>query len=139
MKKAYIYILLISHFIALNIHAQSKDEESKDGRYWAEQHLKRVLADSQLPNAHINHSLILKDSITAINVVEPILFSTFGKDDIIGERPYSIYFIDHYWVISGTLFHPKDKPGEITVVFGGVFSIIIDAFDCRVIELRHGK
>ncbi|MBI4945999.1 MAG: hypothetical protein HY840_06320 [Bacteroidetes bacterium] len=38
--------------------------------------------------------------------------------------------MDNYWVISGTMkeLHP-----------GGTFLIIIDARDCRVIKITHGK
>jgi len=54
---------------------------------------------------------VMPDKQTAIAVVEPILFKIYGKDQIIGERPYLIDLVDGYWIVSGTL---KEEPGYIS-------------------------
>ena len=97
---------------------------------YAEKELKLALTDKTIHNVIGNNNIILKDSLTAIKIIEPILFSIYGKDNITEQRPYSVYFIDNYWVINGTMkkVHP-----------GGVFSIIIDARNCQVIRITHGK
>ncbi|HNI44451.1 MAG TPA: YbbC/YhhH family protein, partial [Chitinophagales bacterium] len=77
-----------------------------------------------------NKTAIIKDSLTAINVAEPILFSIYGKDNITKQRPYEVYFKDNYWLITGTL--PSGWKG-------GTFLIIIDSRDCKVIRISHGK
>jgi hypothetical protein len=96
----------------------------------AEQELQSSLVDSSKHNLIHNNTAIIKDSVTAINVAEPILFSIYGKENIINQRPYEIYFKDNYWLIEGTL--PSGMKG-------GTFSIIIDARDSKVIRITHGK
>jgi NTF2 fold immunity protein of polymorphic toxin system component len=87
-----------------------------------------------------NNKQILVDSVvgdkeTAIAVAEPILFKIYGKDHILGEKPYLIELVDGYWLISGLL--PKAKPGQL--IFGDTFFIILSAKDGRVIKLVHYK
>jgi len=74
--------------------------------------------------------LLLPDSIIAMQVAEPILFRTYGKKNILPQRPYEVYLIDQYWVIQGTL--PRGSKG-------GTFLLILDARNSRVIELTHDK
>jgi hypothetical protein len=100
------------------------------GKSFAKQELKLALTDKPQYNVIDNKTVIIKDSLTAINIAEPILFSIYGKDNITNQRPYEIYFIDDYWVISGTL--PKEY-------LGGTFSIIIDSRNCETIRITHGK
>lgn len=109
---------------------QTKGDRTILGRSYAEQELKSALTDKSLYNAIDNKTSILKDSLTAVNVAEPILFNIYGKDNIIKQRPYEIYFIDSYWVIGGTL--PKEY-------LGGTFLIIINSRDCKIIRITHGK
>lgn len=73
---------------------------------------------------------LIKDKKTAIAVAEAILFKVYGEENIKGQRPYGVYKIDHYWVLTGIL------PEEYV---GGVFEIAIDPNDARVIGLTHGK
>jgi hypothetical protein len=77
---------------------------------------------------------VIPDKQTAIAVVEPILFKIYGKEQIVGERPYVIDLVDGYWIIYGAL---KELPGQI--VMGGTFLIVLSAKDGRVIKLTHGK
>lgn len=80
---------------------------------------KQILVDKVIP-----------DEATAIAVAEPILFKIYGRDQIIGEKPYTISSVDGYWMLSGSL-----AKGYL----GGVFFIILSAKDGRVIKLTHGK
>lgn len=94
---------------------------------------KKELQVALINNAKSNYidlkNVIIKDSITAIAVAEPILFGIYGKEDIIDEKPYKIFHIDTYWILEGTLHDDM----------GGVFLIIIDERDARIIKLIHGK
>lgn len=74
--------------------------------------------------------MLISDSITAVQVAEPILFKVYGKANITNEQPYETYLINHYWVIIGTL--PKGW-------LGGTFLLVLDAQDGRIIKLTHGK
>ena len=119
-------------FLALTINAcgQTKNNHNRLGKIYAEQELKSALNNKAQHNVIDNVNLIIKDSLTAINIVEPILFSIYGKDNIVRQRPYEIFLIDSYWVINGTL--PKGY-------LGGTFLIIIDAKNSKVIRISHGK
>lgn len=100
------------------------------GKSHAEKELKSALSDRTQHNVIDNNTVIIKDSVTAINAAEPILFSIYGKDIITYQRPYEMYFIDNYWIISGTL--PKNY-------VGGAFLIIMDARNSRILRITHGK
>jgi hypothetical protein len=100
------------------------------GRTQAEKILASALTDSSQHNVIDNKQELIKDSTTALEIVEPILFSTYGQKEIRRQRPYEIYHLDHYWLIMGTL--PKDW-------LGGTFLIIVDARNSRIIRLTHGK
>ncbi|WP_410779748.1 NTF2 fold immunity protein [Hymenobacter negativus] len=63
-------------------------------------------------------------------MLEPVLFRIYGRENIVKQRPYERYLIDHYWVVSGTL--PEDW-------VGGTFMIIMDARNSQVIRLTHGR
>ena len=96
----------------------------------AEKELKLALSKESQHNVINNKSVLIKDSSTAINVAEPILFSIYGRENIESEKPYETYLIDNYWVIAGTL--PEDSSG-------GTFLIIIDARNSQVLKITHGK
>ena len=100
------------------------------GKSHAESELKLALSKESQHNVIDNKSAIIKDSSTAIKIVEPILFSIYGKDNIESQKPYGSYLIENYWVINGTL--PKD-------MLGGTFLIIIDARNSKVLKITHGK
>jgi hypothetical protein len=127
MKLIYFLTILTISFSACG---QSKPDRQILGRKLAEQELKSTLSDKSLHNVVINKENIIKDSLTAINIAEQILFGIYGKDQIRKQLPYETYFIDNYWVISGTL--PRDY-------VGGTFLIILDARDSRVLRITHGK
>lgn len=126
--KAYFFITLLT--FALADCGLVRNDRAKGNRTSAEQKLEFALAGKSEDNVLDRETLIIRDSVTAISVVEPILYSYFGKEHIKKQRPYEIFLIDKYWVISGTL--PKDY-------LGGTFLIIIDGRDSRIVEISHGK
>jgi hypothetical protein len=127
MKLLLTYSLLVFTLISC---AQKTEERSILGKSIAETRLKEALAETEAHNFVDYNSIIISDSITAISIAEPILFSIYGKENITKQRPYEIYLIDNYWVISGTL--PEER-------LGGCFLIIINAFDSKIIKITHAK
>jgi NTF2 fold immunity protein len=115
---------------ALTACGQTACDRTILGKSYAEQQLKSALTDKSKHNVIDNKTVIVKDSVTAISVAEPILFGIYGKDNITRQRPYEIYFIDNHWIITGTL------PSRWK---GGTFLIIIDSCDCKIIRITHGK
>ncbi len=125
-------IISIFSFFAFAVTSCSQTGNTRIilGKSQAEQELKAALSDTTLHNVIDNKTAIIQDSLTAIAVAESVLFSTYGKKNIIKQRPYEIYFIDKYWVLSGTL--PKNY-------LGGTFLIIINSLDGKILRLSHGK
>lgn len=128
-KKKLLPVLAFLTF-TLTASGQIMNDHVISGRYFAEKELKEALAKKEPYNVVNNKIPIIKDSLTAINIAEPLLFSIYGKEDIIEERPYEVYLINNFWIINGTL--PKGY-------LGGTFLIIIDSRNCKVIEITHGK
>ena len=116
--------------LALSACSQRQNARTILGKSYAEKELKSALSGKTKHNVIDNKTAIIKDSVTAVNVSEPILFSIYGKNHIIKQRPYEMYHVDNYWIISGTL--PKS-------FFGGTFLIIMDARDARILKITHGK
>lgn len=100
-----IYFLTLLTF-TLTACGQTKGDRTILGKSYAEQELKSALTDKLHHNVIDNKTAIINDSLTAISIAEPILFSIYGKNNITEQRPYEIYFRDNYWVITGTL--PKE-------------------------------
>ena len=124
MKYFFLSLLLI----ALSSCAQNK--RLVLGVENANEELKIALSKKSQHNVIDNKKLVIKDSATAIKIVEPILFDIYGKEKIEKQRPYEIYLLENYWVISGTL--PENY-------VGGTFLIIIDARNSKIIKITHGK
>jgi hypothetical protein len=125
-------LLVAFNFFILTISScgQTNVDRLKLGEAHARNELKVALSDTTIHNVISANSVIIKDKETAINVVEPILFAIYTKDNIIKQRPYEVYLIDNYWVVSGTL--PKGY-------LGGTFLIIVNATNSKIIRLTHGK
>lgn len=100
------------------------------GEEYAKKQLKTSLTDSTVQNVISFKTLIIKDKETAINVINPILFSVYGENIIKKQQPYEAYLVNNYWIILGTL--PKGH-------LGGTFLIIVDATNSKIIRLTHGK
>jgi hypothetical protein len=98
------------------------------GEAFSKEQLKRFLNDST--ENLIRGEVLLNDKQSLIQLAEPILFRIYGKEDIVEERPYEIYLIGDYWIMSGTL--PRD-------MLGGTFSIAVNRKTCEVIGITHGK
>lgn len=125
--KNICHILILSLVIFPNIiQGQNFNGRLVIGEQSAKQEVKKALKGSEKPF----YDTLITDKETAIAVVEPILFKIYGKDNILSERPYEIYLINSYWFISGTL--PKGYQG-------GTFEVIINASNCQVVKLIHGK
>ena len=127
LKAILVVLIMTISFTAL---AQRKDSRHTLGKEYAQRELQSTLNDESQHNVIDHKSAIVKDSLTAVHVAESILFGIYGKNNIIKQRPYEIYFLDNYWVIIGTL--PKGH-------LGGTFLIIINSLDNKIIKLTHGK
>lgn len=125
--RTYIWILLFSF---VSISCTQRNNRATSEKTNTENQLKYVLSDKNQHNLIDNKRIIIKDSLTAISVAEPILFGIYGKDNIVNQKPYEINLIDSCWILSGTL--PKN-------MVGGTFFIIIDARNSKIIKITHGK
>jgi hypothetical protein len=92
--KLYTFLSL-SILLSLNACGQSI-ERSHLGRQYAEAMLKEILSSNTSHNVVNEKDMIIKDSITAIAVAEPILFGIYSKDNISRQKPYEVYLIDSY-------------------------------------------
>jgi len=137
-KYSIMKIISISLFfliISLNSYSQTGEDKNDRlilGREYAEQELKETLSDSTLHNVVGKGRILIKEESDAIKISEVILFSIYTEKRIIEQRPYESYFIDNYWVISGTL--PNDPS-----LRGGTFLIILDARNGKILRITHGK
>lgn len=127
-RKAIYFLTLLT--FTLFACGQTKSDRTILGKEYAEKEIYSSLTEKPQHNVIDNKTVIIKDSLTAINIAEPILFSIYGKDNITNQRPYEIYFIDNYWLITGTLPYGWK---------GGTFLIIIDSRNSKVIKITHGK
>ena len=78
-----------------------------------------------------HHPLLTTEAI-AIAVAEPILFSVYGQENIMRQRPYRAQLSKGCWHLSGTLHKPA-------ATVGGTFYLVIEASNCRVHTLFHTK
>ncbi|PTQ97940.1 NTF2 fold immunity protein of polymorphic toxin system component [Mucilaginibacter yixingensis] len=72
----------------------------------------------------------LPDVKTAVTVAEAYLFKIYGKERIEGERPYLVFKYKGYWFVTGSLTSGAK---------GGVFDMILNPKDGKVITCTHGK
>ncbi|MFI2744152.1 NTF2 fold immunity protein [Zhouia sp. PK063] len=127
MRIRIIIVLIFGLLISKNIHAQESEKNGEDHEY-AEQLLKYALKNKS-ERTKMNFKLIPKKQ-NAINYAEIILFELYGKKNIESEKPYQIYLIKDYWIITGTL-----RKGAK----GGVFELVFDSWNGKVLILEHGK
>ena len=120
-------ILLIGLLISTNIQAQESKKNAEEYKH-AEQLLEYALKN-QSDRTEMKFKLIPKKE-NAINYAEIILFELYGKEKIESEKPYKINLINEYWIITGTL--PKE-------MVGGVFEMVFDSWNGKVLILEHGK
>jgi hypothetical protein len=129
MKIRKIFLLILVNFTIV-VFWQSKNAILSKGKLFLKAKLEFALKDNLQHNVINNKSIIVKDSIMAIKIAETILFSIYGKLNIINQKPYEIYSDKKYWIIAGKL--PKKHKG-------GTFLIIIDAQNSEIIKLTNGK
>ena len=127
MKNIFLILFLIITTIS---SSQNIKNRKKSQLIYANEELNAALNEKNRPNGIDNKTIIIKDSITALNIAEPILFGVYGKKKIIEQKPYQIIFTENHWIINGTL--PEGYKG-------GTFLIIIDARNCKIVKLIHGK
>lgn len=123
--KALILGILLLNFVGCT--------QNNDRTHLGETHAQKELAialKKQDHNIIDNKTVIIKDTVTAVNIAQPILFGIYGRDNITKQQPYEIYHIENYWVISGTL-----QKGDA----GGTFLIIIDDRNGNILKITHGK
>ena len=120
-----ISILAVA-LIPLTFFGQNFKNRTAIGEDSARQRIKTFLSDNtyKLPS-----DTLIKDKDMAISIAEPLLFKSYGKALISGERPYECYLVDGYWLLRGTL--PKNYSGD-------VFEMILSAKDGRIIKMSHG-
>jgi NTF2 fold immunity protein len=124
LKKLFILTILFAQIACGQTHKNRTSLELN----FAKQELAKAVQDTN--SRHILVDTIIKDSETAIQVSEAILFKIYGKKNILKQKPYEINILSGYWVLNGTL--PKNTEG-------GTFLIIISALTGQVIKLTHGK
>ena len=110
--------------------AQSSDNKTSISRQHAEYLLNEVITDNKLHNVIDSTYTVIKNEEILIKVIEPILFGIYDKENIEEQKPYKIYDIENYYVVSGSL--EKDS-------FGGTFIIIIDKRNAQILKITHGR
>ena len=103
-----------------------KERNQTLGDFLLKQELSKAI---KINNQSNSPDTLIKSKESAIEYAEPILFKTYGKSQILKEKPYKINFADGIWTIRGTLHSGK----------GGVFLIQINSLDGKVTQITHGK
>ena len=129
MKHKSTIIILVLILIVNFTYSQEQNDYWRMGEENAKMIIEETLKDSTLHNI-IGPNQILKDRNKIIDYAELILFDLYGKIEIQSQKPYDVYKINEYWLLSGTL--SKNMKG-------GTFLLIIDSRDYRIIRLTHGK
>ena len=127
IKSTLTFLMLVIYLTACG---QSKSDRLILGKKNAEEEIKSALSDTTKHNVINSKTIIIKDSLTATTIAESVLFGVYGKTNITKQKPYEIYHIDNYWLLTGTL--PK---GWV----GGTFLIIMDDRNSQIIKITHGK
>ena len=84
----------------------------------------------------VNTKPCVADANQAIGIAEKEFIRVYGEKKINEEKPLVAKLVkDTIWVVKGTF--PKGKPGEVT--FGGVARAEINANNCKIIKVIHGK
>ena len=124
------FIILISLSVTQTSCKRKIEVKSLERQKIYEECIDSIIIDREAFNEVDRKKILIKDGKQFIRIVEPILFDIYGKERIIDERPYEVYFAKNYWIISGSL-----TPG----VEGGVFMAIMDARNCDIIRIEHGE
>ena len=136
MKRAIIIVSIISGFVFLYwlyLNNFTFNRYTELSYSEALECIKRTKDDSIAQG--MRYLTLVKDEKTAIAIVEPLLFSLYGKETIKMERPYKISRIKGYWVIIGTF----PKIYEITDANGGTFEVIMNSKNGAITSICHYK
>jgi hypothetical protein len=123
MKKLAIILMLLNCLYLIN-----PDESTNSGINYAKEYLENSLKGKSFNL--VGKQDIITDKEAAIDYAELILFKIYGEKKIVEQKPYEIFLINNYWVISGIL--PKGYTG-------GAFKIIIDKRNGAIINIGHDK
>jgi len=88
------------------------------------------LINKSIITENYSSDTLIKNKQALIKYAEPILFKTYSKEKILGEKPYVISLKKGIWIMEGTL-----PDGYL----GGTFHIEIKANDGNVIRIIHYK
>jgi len=127
--------------ILINVTTWGQNSSDNDSlrTKWAKAQLDAALSDSNLHNV-INPSFVLLDSKEkAVNFAEQVLFDIYGKKNIEKEKPYDIENVDGYWIIAGSLPKSLSTDSVVSLSVGGVFLIIFNSHDGKIVRITHGK
>ncbi len=120
-------LVLAALILPLSFWGQNFKNRAVVGEDSARQAIKNIVSDTTYK---FSTDTLISDKEMAISMAEVVLFKTYGKALISGERPYECYLIDGYWFLRGTL--PKSYTGD-------VFEMVMSARDGRVIKMTHGS
>ena len=139
----YYLILLTLIYLLLNTAYVDADMY-----LWADESGKKHLTNERPPKAAeiIRHGFdksevgyakefippegVVPDEQTAISIAVAVWSPIYGKDEIAKQKPYQVFLVDGYWVVSGSL--PKQ-------LVGGTAKIVISKEDGRIINISHGR
>ena len=124
--------ILVSGSLLVALAAGGQSAGSNATARRARVHPTRLQVAAQPPDKPPFFHPLLTTEALAIAVAEPILFSIYGRENIIRQRPYRVRLLKGCWHLSGTL------PGPATTV-GGTFYLVIEASNCRVQTVLHTK
>ena len=127
--RQYKHIIISGLILSSLIACGQERDHNRMTKESANSILNESLSDSNIHNV-IGSKSILTDKVKAVKFAEMILFNQYGKKNIENQKPYDVFVIGEYWLISGTL--PIGMKG-------GTFLIIIDSRNCQIIRLSHGK
>jgi hypothetical protein len=120
-------LILAAVIMPLAFFGQNYKNRPVVGEDSAKQMIKNFLNDS---SGKLSPDTLIRDKDMVISIAELLLFKSYGKALITGEKPYECYLIDGYWFLRGTL--PKNYTGD-------VFEMIVSAKDGRIIKMTHGS
>lgn len=139
-KRIYIIVLLLGliggGWFILSVPNQTEKEKCVDfvflGNDSMNFHLDSIYADGADPfNVYSKHEGFIQNETIAVEYAKLLLFPLYGKNVIESEKPYKVKLLNgNIWNVSGSL----QKGTE-----GGVFSILLNRNDGRVMYISHGK
>ena len=91
------------------------------------------------PASYVPPNGLVPDEKTAIQIAEAVLLPIYGREVILGERPFRGTLHGDVWTVAGTL-HCTDaaqRPRPSTDCVGGTAIIDISKRDGRVLRVIH--